>query len=323
MKIVDSYKQINKIIDKSSSVFVVGHKDLDLDALGACLAMFNYTINIKKETYFIIDDKRLEAAVSKVIRELNDTIHFITSEKALKLKNRDSVLIIIDTNKCYLLQNPILANEFDTKLVIDHHEQGEGTMSDAEVIVIDADASSTCEMMTEFLKLNNFIIDSYLATILLSGIILDTNNYVLKTDSNTFYYSYYLTTCGASPSKVQYLLKQDLNKYIKRQKMVTNVKIINNIAVTKGIQNDTYRREELAKTADTLLLFNNIEASFVVARIDKDTIGISARSLGNINVGQVLGMMGGGGDAHEAAAKIENSTTNKVEKEILNIIKLL
>jgi len=323
MKIIESYKQINKLIKECSSVFIVGHKDLDLDALGACLAMYNYSIDNKKETYLIVDDKRMEEAVSKVIKDLMENVHFIGSDKALKLKNGDSLLIVVDTNKNYLLQNTDLEHEFDTKIIIDHHEQGEGTMRNEKLVVIDTDSSSTCEMMTEFLKLNKFTIDSYLATILLSGIILDTNNYVLKTDTNTFYYSYYLTTCGANPSKVQYLLKQDLNKYIKRQKMITNVKMVNKIAITKGMNDEVYRREELAKTADTLLLFNNIEASFVIARIDKKTVGISARSLGNINVGKILGMLGGGGDAYEAAAKIGDTTTNKLEKEVLGIIRLL
>ena len=208
MKIIESYKQINKLIKECSSVFIVGHKDLDLDALGACLAIYNYSIDNKKETYLIVDDKRMEEAVSKVVKDLMDNVHFVDSDKALKLKNGDSLLIVVDTNKNYLLQNPTLEQEFDTKIIIDHHEQGEGTMKNEKLVVIDTDASSTCEMMTEFLKLNKFTIDSYLATILLSGIILDTNNYVLKTDTNTFYYSYYLTTCGANPTKVQYLLKQ-------------------------------------------------------------------------------------------------------------------
>lgn len=322
MKIIDTYKKINEMIDSASSVYVIGHKDLDLDALGASLAMYYYAESIGKEVNFILDDTKMEAAVDKAIKELGDTINFIDGNRAKVMKNGDSLLVVVDTNKKYLLQTPDIDSLFDKKIVIDHHEEGEGTITDGKII-IDKDASSTCEMITEFLKLNNFVIDSNLATILLSGIILDTNNYVLKTDSNTFYYSYYLTTCGASTSKVQYLLKQDLYKYIKRQKMITNVKMINKIAVTKGIDKEIYRREELAKTADSLLLFSGIEASFVIAKIGHETVGISARSMGNINVGQILGMFGGGGDTHEAAAKIEGKTLKKVEQELLNVIKLL
>jgi c-di-AMP phosphodiesterase-like protein len=323
MKIVEQYQKINKCIDESSSVFIVGHADLDLDALGASLAMYSYVEGKNKETYFVLDDRRNEAAVSKVIKELRDEVRFINSNKALTIKNADSLLIVMDTNKEYLVPDSALLGNFDSIIVIDHHEQGEGTVNRAKLLIVDTEASSTCEMMTEFLKLNKFTIDSYLATILLSGIILDTNNYVLKTDTNTFYYSYFLTTCGAEPKKVQFLLKQDLNKYIKRQKMITNVKMVNKIAITKGNNNEIYRREEIAKAADTLLLFNNVEASFVIARLDKNTIGISGRSLGNLNVGQILGMLGGGGDANEAAAKIPNKTTNNVENDVLNIIKLL
>lgn len=323
MKIADNYKKINDLISKSSSVFVTAHKGLDLDALGGCLGMYNYIIHRGKPTYVVVDDKYSEAAVSKVMKRLSSEISIINSAKAIKLKNESSLLIIVDTNKKYLLQNSNLADAFSNKLIIDHHGEGEGTIDDVKLMIIDSFASSTCEIITEFLKLNDFKIDSYLATILLSGIVLDTCNYVLKTSSNTFYYSYYLSTCGANNNQVQYLLKQDLKKYIKRQKMITNVKIINNIAITKAVPNDVYRPEELAKTADTLLLFNNIEASFVIANVDKKTIGISARSLGNIKVGQVLGLLGGGGDNHEAASKIQGSSLSKVEKDLLNIIKLL
>ena len=103
----------------------------------------------------------------------------------------------------------------------------------------------------------------------------------------------------------------------------TLTKTFNNIAITKGLNKEVYRKEELAKTADSLLMFNEIEASFVIAKIENNSIGISARSMGNINVGQILGMLGGGGDANFAAASIEDTTINKVEKELMNIIKLL
>ena len=322
MKIIDRCKNINKLLNDTSMVFVVSHRDLDLDALGSCLAMYQYADNLGKTVYLILDDKKKEKSVARVFDELDESFRVISSARAKEIKNKDSLLIVLDTNKNYLLQTPNIDAEFDKKIVIDHHDIGNGTIEDGEIIV-DIDASSTCEMITMFLKLNKFTIDSNLATVLLSGIILDTNNYTLKTDSDTFFYSHYLTTCGANPNKVQYLLKQDLKKYIKRQKMITNVKLINNIAITKGVVKEIYRREELAKTADSLLLFDGIEASFVIAHIDKNTIGISARSMGKINVGQVLSMFDGGGDVNFAAAKINDVTISKVEQELLNIIRLL
>lgn len=322
MKINEMYKNINRIINDASSIFVVAHKDIDLDAFGACLGMYYYAEHLQKEVYFILDDTKIEAAVAKSIKELDGNIEFIDSKRTINIKNADSLLIVLDTNKKNLLPSRELHLKFENKMIIDHHEVNEDTI-DEGLLIIDKEASSTCEMITEFLKINNFTIDYNLATILLSGIVLDTNNYTLKTDSNTFFYSYYLTTCGASSTKVQYLLKQDLNKYIKRQKLITNAKMLKNIAITRSINKEIYRREELAKTADSLLLFNEIEASFVIAKIDKNTVGISARSIGNINVGKILGMFGGGGSAYEAAAMVPLKNTNEIEKELLAIIKLL
>ena len=138
------------------------------------------------------------------------------------------------------------------------------------------------------------------------------------------YYSYNgpATSLGASAKKVQYLLKQDIVEYTERQKLMAAIETLEgNVAFTKATQNTIYRREDLAKVAETLLFFNNIEASFVVGRIGKDTIGVSARSLGNYDITKVLTKVGGGGDTYSGAAKFEDSTVNKVAQEIKAIIK--
>jgi len=153
-------------------------------------------------------------------------------------------------------------------------------------IIDDSKVSSTCEMITSLIEFYDVELDSYYATILLSGIVLDTNNYTLNTSAETYYSSYYLASLGASAKKVQYLLKQDINEYTERQKLMADIETIDDkIAFTRASANTIYRREDLAKVADTLLFFNNIEASFVIGKIGKDTIGISARSLGNYDIG--------------------------------------
>ena len=121
---------------------------------------------------------------------------------------------------------------------------------------------------------------------------------------------------------VQYLLKQDIKEYVEMQKVITEVKVIKKIAISKGLQTKVYRREDLAKIADTILLFNNIEASFVIGKIDNG-VGISSRSMGNINVGQIMEEFGGGGDNHEAAAKITDRSLNEVFSEVTKKAKKL
>ena len=320
MTLIDKKKEIDKLIENSSSVFIMGHKYLDLDAIGSAIGMYEYLKEFNKKPTIIINDRKLEPGVKKIIDKMND-LYSINKSKKIKLKiNENSLLIIVDTNKESLLQDANFFSFFQNVIVIDHHDLKETSINKG-LVIVDEEASSTCEMVADFLEYSKTPIDEDVATILLSGIVLDTNNYVLKTTTNTFRASYILAQKGADPSYVQYLLKQNLKEYIERQKVVTNVKMIKNIAISCAKSTLTYRREDLAKIADTLLQFNNIEASFVIGKLDKKNVGISARSLGNINVGEILENLNGGGDTHEAGARIENVSIKKIEMELKEILK--
>lgn len=319
MAIIKQRKDLNRAIRKSDTIFLMAHKDLDLDALGSCIGLNTILTNKKKNCYIIIDDKSHELGVEKVLRELDGCITTIKSEdieKYLNPRERKNLLIILDTNKTELVQSKEVLKKIDKKIVIDHHDTGRGTIKDA-TLIIDNEISSTCEMITELIEYYDVEIEPYYATILLSGIVLDTNNFTLKTNAETYYAAYFLTSLGASAKKVQYLLKQDIMDYTERQKLLADIETINNkIAFTKATPYTIYRREELAKVADTLLFFNNIEASFVIGKIGKDTIGISGRSLGNYDISTILEKLGGGGDNYNGAAKFEKTTISKVEQRL-------
>ena len=319
MQIINQRKQLNKVIKTSDTIFLMAHRDLDLDALGSCIGLNTILTRKKKKVYIIIDDKQHELGVEKVIRELEGCIKIIKSidiDKYLNPNSKKNLLIILDTNKIDLLQSKELLKKIDRKVVIDHHELGKGSVKDA-LLIIDNEVSSTCEMITELIEFYDVEIEPYYATVLLSGIVLDTNNFTLKTNSETYYAAYFLTCLGASAKKVQYLLKQDINEYTERQKLMADIETINGkIAFTKATPYTIYRREDLAKVADTLLFFNNIEASFVVGKIGKNTVGISARSLGNYDISTILTNLGGGGDTYNGAAKFENTTISKVEQQL-------
>ncbi len=319
MQIINQRKQLNRVIKTSDTIFLMAHRDLDLDALGSCIGLNTILTRKKKKVYIIIDDKQHELGVEKVLRELEGCIKIIKSidiDKYLNPNSKKNLLIILDTNKIDLLQSKELLKKIDRKVVIDHHELGKGSVKDA-LLIIDNEVSSTCEMITELIEFYDVEIEPYYATVLLSGIVLDTNNFTLKTNSETYYAAYFLTCLGASAKKVQYLLKQDINEYTERQKLMADIETINGkIAFTKATPYTIYRREDLAKVADTLLFFNNIEASFVVGKIGKNTVGISARSLGNYDISTILTNLGGGGDTYNGAAKFENTTISKVEQQL-------
>ena len=324
MSIIKERRKLNKKIRNAKTIFLMAHRNLDLDALGSCIGMYMILKRRKKKSYIIIDDKNHEPGVGKVLRELDGCIDIIKSEdleEYLNPKKTNNLLIVLDTNKTELVQNDKVLNKISEKIIIDHHDLGKTTIKGAELIV-DPKVSSTCEMITNLIEYYDVEIDSYYATILLSGIVLDTNNFTLNTTQETFYTAYYLASLGASAKKVQYLLKQDLAEYAERQKLLTSLETINNnIAFTKATPHTIYRREDLAKVADTLLFFNNIEASFVIGKLSKNVIGLSARSLGNFDIGKIVEKLGGGGDAYNGAARFEDTTIGKVEDELKRILK--
>ena len=287
MKLIERKKELRKKIKSAKTVFIMAHKDLDLDALGSSIGLYIILEKLNKNCFLIINDTKHESGVSKVFKELEGCLNIIK----------------------------------DNEIVLDHHELGE-TSIDAGLRIIDNDISSTCEMITNLIETYKMELDPYYATLLLSGIVLDTNNFTLKTNSETYYAAYYLASMGASTKKVQYLLKQDLKEYIERQKLITNVDIIDStIAIAKGSPYMIYRREDIAKIADTLLFFNDIEASFVIAKTTSKTISVSGRSLGNYDISKILTKLGGGGNKTVGAARISDSTISKVETKLKQILK--
>ena len=324
MRIIEERRKINKKVRKAKVIFLMAHKDLDLDALGSCVGLSLILKQKRKDCYIIVDDKQHELGVEKILKELDGCIPIIKGEdidKYLYPNNKKNLLIILDTNKTELVQNQDVLKKIEEKIIIDHHDLGKTTIKDA-FIIQDDEVSSTCEMITNLIETYKMELDPYYATLLLSGIVLDTNNFTLKTNSETYYAAYYLASMGASTKKVQYLLKQDLKEYIERQKVITNVDIINNrIAIAKGSPYMIYRREDIAKIADTLLFFNDIEASFVIAKTTSKTISISGRSLGNYDISKILTPLGGGGNKTVGATRISDSTISKVEIKLKQILK--
>lgn len=323
MGLIENKRKLKKMIKNSKNIFLMGHKNLDLDAIGSCIGMYNILQKQKKNCYIIVDDKDEEAGVAKVLREVEGCYNIIKSGDIpiyIHKRNKKNLLIILDTNKTFLVQSEDALEYFDKKIIIDHHDLGKDTVENA-LIIAEENTSSACEIVVNIATLYGIDLSPYVCTLLLAGIVLDTNNFTLKTTADTYYASYYLTAMGASPKKVQYLLKQDISAYVEQQKLLANIEVVNKVAITKGTQYITYRREDLAKMADTLLFFNDIEASFVIGKIGKDLVGLSARSLGNYNITDVLERLGGGGDSYNGAAIFEKKSIGEVHTLLKKALK--
>jgi c-di-AMP phosphodiesterase-like protein len=204
--------------------------------------------------------------------------------------------------------------------VVDHHRRSEEFIHDATLVYMEPYASSTCELVTELLQYINekLTMEVLEATMLLAGIVVDTKSFSLRTGARTFEAASYLRRNGADSSLIQRLLKEDLDSYIERAEVIKLTETIyEHVALAVAEPNRKYSQLMIAQVADTLLNMTNIMASFVIAERPDGLIGISARSLGQMNVQIVMERLGGGGHLTNAATQIDGTleeATNRLKK---------
>ena len=320
MSLKELKKQISKEMFHSKEVFLVAHKEIDLDAFASMAGFSLISKKYKNKTYIIINDKNIEPATKEAMDSIKTKLNIITTKEAKELITKKSILYILDTNKPKLIDCSDLLNQFKTVTVIEHHTKSQETLK-SKNLYIEEKSTSTCEIVASLLNKFRIKVPKQYATIMLGGIALDTNNFMYKMTRKAFFYCYYLSTKGADINEAQRYLKQDLEEYVNRSKMVGNTKIEGEIAIATGQKGKIYTRQELAKTADLLLEFKGIKTSFAIGYLEKSKVGISTRSIKKINAGKLMEQFGGGGNKIEAAAIIENTSIKKIEEQIKEKIK--
>src|SRR5690625_733923 len=250
--------------------------------------------------------------------------HFIGPEEAEAIYTSRSLIVVVDTHRPSLVTNEKLLRNAEYKVVIDHHRRGEEFIHNPTLVYMEPYASSTSELVTELIEYqpNKRKLSTIEATSLLAGIIVDTKSFALRTGSRTFDAASYLRSQGADPVLIQKFLKEDLNTLIKRNKLIERAFIYrDSLAIVKA-DDDIYNQIIIAQTADTLLTIDNVNASFVIAYKNENTISISARSLGDINVQLIMEEMNGGGHLTNAATQLEDMNVDEVEERLKEKIEL-
>ncbi|MQS77467.1 hypothetical protein FHL06_14230, partial [Lactobacillus halodurans] len=221
--------------------------------------------------------------------------------------------------------NPDLFNGDNNKVVvIDHHRRGEEFPENPMLIYIEPYASSTSELITEMLEYqpkNKKAIEKIEATALLAGITVDTKSFSLRTGTRTFDAASYLRSVGADETVIQNVLKENIDSFIQKSHLIETITMVNgNMAVCFGEEDKTYDPVFVAHAADTLLSLDNVEASFVISKRPDGRVGISARSLGNVNVQVIMEKLGGGGHLSDAATQIPDSTVEEVKNQLVDVL---
>lgn len=316
---------LKQLIDQSAKIFIMGHKNADMDSFGASLGVLRAVKNRGKEGYIVLNkpNPSIENIYNRMAEEEPEYLEsVITSQEAVDKIEKHSLLVIVDNHKPSFTEDPKLLDLIDKKVVIDHHRRGAEFVENPVLIYLEPYASSTCELVTEILYYmsDQLEIKKFDAEALLAGITVDTKNFTFQTGVRTFEAASILKRAGADTAQVRELFKDDYDTFLNRAEIIQNSKIVyGKIAIgtlEKQLEDSILIA---AQSANELLNISGIEASFVLATID-NMVHISGRSLGNISVQLILERLHGGGHLTSAGTQLEGVTIEEAEEMLLNII---
>lgn len=315
---------LDKLLENNDKVFIVPHNRPDMDALGAAIGMSLICDKKGKENYIVINDQieKLESVTRKVIMDISSRFNIINASEAESMLSDKSLMIAVDCNKKYLVSVSPFIDRFNDTFILDHHNIDENTIQSGNTF-IDEKMSSTCEEISRLLFMYGIKLSADEANYILAGIILDTNK-LNKPNINgeTLSVITKLVNKGASLYYVNNMFIEDFEHDRAIQKLVDNTGFINYgfaIASDKDGSNRVYEIEDIAKAADYLLKYQ-VNATFAIAYIDEETISISARSKGIIDVSKILRLFGGGGNEHSAAARIKGMGIEEIKNKLSQIL---
>lgn len=313
---------LRDLINESSTVFIMGHKNPDVDCLGAAVGLNSIIKSFKQDSYIILDPPTngIKLLLEKFKKDPDYENVFIGSENCMARMDENSLLILVDVhNKGYVL-NEELVKAMKKVVIIDHHRKSADYIENTILSYMEPYASSTSELITEIIQ---YIIDKpklkqLEAESLLAGICVDTKNFYFKTGVRTFEAASFLRRLGADTVDVKKLFSDDLSTYIQRSEIIRSAKVENNIAIAvcpPEIEDTVLA----AQAADELLNITGIQASFVFVKIEGD-VYISGRSLGDVNVQVIMEALGGGGHMNIAGTKLINMSVDDAIKALKEAI---
>ena len=300
---------LSELMKDSGQIFVMGHKLSDLDSIGGAAGVCCVARRQGKTARIVVDP--VKNASHKLIDHMKATPEyaeaFISPDEAMLRADSRTLLVVVDTNRPEQVESKSLLESCTRVAIIDHHRRAASYIQNAALALHEPYASSVCELMSEILQelVDPTDITRTEAEAVLSGIMLDTKNFTIRTGERTFDAAAFLRRAGADTSEVKKLLQNDLEHTVAKYSILQNAKVYRDqiaIAVPETEQD----RVVAAQAADELLNISGIEASVVAYPTKAGGVIVSARSIGEINVQLLLEKLGGGGNKSAAGAQIEN-----------------
>jgi len=300
-------------LNSASTVFIMGHRFSDLDSLGAAYGLY-FALRNKYNVKLVVNkENTLARPLVDFLRFSDEECEIYSFEEIKHLIDEESLLIVVDTHRPSIMDYKELYDRIKKVVIIDHHLKSDEFASKAIDKYMHTSASSVCEIITILLRVLKIKkIETVAATALLSGIMLDTKNFVMNTGSNTFSAASYLRRFRADPVLIKKMFSETVEVCKRKYEIVSSVSLYQNCAFAKTMSEDQYTRISTAQAADELLTINGVLASFVMCPSD-NRINISARSYGDVDVQRIMARLGGGGHKTAAACQIKAKTFEQAE----------
>lgn len=316
---------IKKLIKDSSNVIIVGHNDADSDCIGSMLAMACITKYLNKEAYVVTLSGEIEPTMKNVIEkyrgELYRDFKLVSEIDALEHYDDNSLVIMCDHHSISQSNSQTLLAKANRVMIIDHHRRKADLDVKALLLYVEASASSTCEMVSEFFTyLPKMQVPELVINIMYLGIIIDTDHFRTRTGMRTFDAAKVLKNMGADSQLVENMAQESYGDLKKRIKIINSATKFNDEILIAAVENDTYSRTIASKACDALIKINDIEAAFVICYSSKDVSIITARSKGKINVQVILEKLHGGGHMTAAGLQRDDIEVDELRVELEKVI---
>jgi c-di-AMP phosphodiesterase-like protein len=316
---------LEKLIEQSENVIIMGHSNPDADAIGAAVGLFRVAQCFNREANIVVEDKE-NISIREMMRHIEGSGQyanvFVNHNEALNKMKNDTLLIVVDTHRTSFTELPELLKFTKKIVVIDHHRKVTDAIPDAILTYHEIYASSASELVAELLQYmdKKVVMRQIEAESLYAGIIVDTKNFTLKTGIRTFEAAAFLKKYGVDTMAVKQMFQNDIDIYVAKADVIRKAEIIDEEIAISVCDNEKDGALIAAQSADELLNIVGIKASFVLSK-QENQISISGRSLGEVNVQLILEKLGGGGSMTIAGAQITDLTEEEVIEKLKQAIK--
>ena len=330
-------RQFATTVSKASNVLIVPHRNADMDAIASALGVYAICMSLPHrydgfKVNIVYDSQNVNNQTDAAARQLLPSTEpnffknvFVSFSQADDMKGDNTLIVAVDHNRpAQSIYPELYRGSENTIAIIDHHVKEADSFKDTAFEHVDASSSSTCELVTLYCLSYPFTINvpDYIATLMLSGILLDTQNFLVHTRNSTYEAVIALNQMGADDRMAKEFLKQDFETFEIKSRILANLdSYSHDILIAKAPETELVNGPILAISANELTRVEGVRAAFALGYTAEKQVYISARGNGMINLPMIMNHLNhGGGHFSQAATLMTNITLDQAEIELKHVL---